>query len=484
MEDAHEVARTGGWEADLITNEILWTKMVNIIHEVPLDYIPKTFEECFEHFKEGEHRDKIYALANKTISDGTPWDEEAIMITGKGKEIWIRTKGEAEFKNGVCTRLFGICQDINDFKLAQLSYRESATQLKRAVTASKVGSWEYNLNNGETVWDEMCYELHGLDKKTAIENPYRIWKKAIHPDDFEAVKNELLLYYKGIGLGTIEYRVILPNKTIRYIKATVTFLNESNNKYYKAIGIAQDVTKEKTSEKQLKEFANLTGEQNNSLTNFAHMVSHDLRSHSTNLSVLTSLLIDKKYSESEKSEILEMLKKATESLNSTVCNLNEVVQSNSQEIKGKLVSVNLLQAITTVQNNIGVIFKEKKAICVLDISSDHKVTVVPAYLDSILLNLFTNSLKYCSLIKSPIIQITTVKEKDTLVMTFADNGKGIDIIKHGKTIFGMNKTFHRNKDARGVGLYITKNQIEAMGGFISVESEVNIGTTFTITFKI
>lgn len=484
MEDAHEVARTGGWEVDLTTNEILWTKMVNIIHEVPLDYTPKSYEECFEHFKEGEFRDRIYALASKAITDGMPWDEEVIMVTAKGNEIWIRTKGQAEFNNGVCTRIFGICQDINEFKLSQLQYRESADQLKRAITASKVGSWEYNLTNGDTIWDDICYELHGLDKVTTNLKPYRAWRSTIHPDDFEPVKNELLLYYQGIGSGTIEYRVILPDNSIRYLKATVTFLSESNGKYFKGIGITQDVTKEKISERKLKEFANLTGEQNNSLTNFAHMVSHDLRSHSTNLSVLSSLLVDKKYSEEEKNQILEMLKKATESLNSTVCNLNEVVLSNDQDIEDKLTSVNLLKAITTVQNNISTLFKDKKAICVLDIPTDHTVTVVPAYLDSILLNLFTNSLKYCYPSRPPVIQISTVIKNDTLLMEFSDNGKGIDIIKHGKTIFGMNKTFHRNKDARGVGLYITKNQIEAMGGSISVVSEVNVGTKFSIIFKI
>lgn len=69
-----------------------------------------------------------------------------------------------------------------------------------------------------------------------------------------------------------------------------------------------------------------------------------------------------------------------------------------------------------------------------------------------------------------------------LELTFTDNGKGIDLEKYGATIFGMHKTFHRNKDARGVGLYITKNQVEAMGGSITVQSKVNSGTSFKILF--
>ena len=68
------------------------------------------------------------------------------------------------------------------------------------------------------------------------------------------------------------------------------------------------------------------------------------------------------------------------------------------------------------------------------------------------------------------------------MLNVMDNGLGIDLDKYGKKLFGMYKTFHRNKDARGIGLFITKNQVESMGGKISVVSEVNVGTTFTVKF--
>ena len=281
----------------------------------------------------------------------------------------------------------------------------------------------------------------------------------------------------------MEYRIILNDGTIRFLKSTVTFVSDVKSTTQKAIGITQDVTVEKMAEKQLKEFAQITSEQNNSLTNFAHMVSHDLRSHATNLSVLTSFLEDEK-DENEKKQIVTMLKNAADSLNSTVSNLNEVVLATDTNITDIMIGINLLEAIHRVRNNISVLFLEKKGQCMIDVDPEQGITVVPAYLDSILLNLFTNSLKYSSTLRSPVIKIISKLEKNQLVIIFSDNGKGIDIEKFGGSIFGMNKTFHRNKDARGVGLYITKNQINAMGGSISVESEVNVGTTFVLKFKI
>ena len=68
-------------------------------------------------------------------------------------------------------------------------------------------------------------------------------------------------------------------------------------------------------------------------------------------------------------------------------------------------------------------------------------------------------------------------------MVIEDNGLGINLEKHGEKLFGMYKTFHKNANARGIGLFITKNQIESMGGSIEVESKVNVGTTFKINFN-
>ncbi|HZJ20457.1 MAG TPA: ATP-binding protein [Pricia sp.] len=118
----------------------------------------------------------------------------------------------------------------------------------------------------------------------------------------------------------------------------------------------------------------------------------------------------------------------------------------------------------------------------MDIDKNLKIQGIPAYLDSIFLNLFTNSIKYSSPERTPVIKIVSAQIKDKTVLTFSDNGLGIDLKRHGDKLFGMYKTFHRNKDAKGIGLFITKNQIEAMNGCIEVESTVDVGTTFKLYF--
>ena len=105
------------------------------------------------------------------------------------------------------------------------------------------------------------------------------------------------------------------------------------------------------------------------------------------------------------------------------------------------------------------------------------------YLESIFLNLVSNAIKYKAEDKTPEIFIKATVENGVQKLSFKDNGLGINLVRHGKKIFGLNKVFHRHPDAKGVGLFMTKVQVEAMGGKITVESEVNEGSIFTIKFN-
>lgn len=104
-------------------------------------------------------------------------------------------------------------------------------------------------------------------------------------------------------------------------------------------------------------------------------------------------------------------------------------------------------------------------------------------MESIFLNLIGNAIKYSAEDRVPHIEIKTEVKNEMNIITFKDNGLGIDLKKLGSKLFGLNKVFHRHPDAKGVGLYLTKTQIEAMGGTISATSEVNVGTTFTVKFN-
>ena len=109
-----------------------------------------------------------------------------------------------------------------------------------------------------------------------------------------------------------------------------------------------------------------------------------------------------------------------------------------------------------------------------------EVYLNPAYLESIMHNLISNALRYCHAERNPRISIKGFQENNTYILEISDNGIGIDLDKNGDKIFGLYNTFSNSTNSRGIGLFITKNQVEAMGGRIKVKSEIGKGSTFKI----
>ena len=104
------------------------------------------------------------------------------------------------------------------------------------------------------------------------------------------------------------------------------------------------------------------------------------------------------------------------------------------------------------------------------------------YLESIFQNLLSNAIKYRSPERHLEVHFSTQMVNERIELRVRDNGLGIDMERYGDKLFGMHKTFHEHQEARGVGLFLTKTQVETLGGEIFAESDVNVGTTFVIRF--
>ncbi|SHI39538.1 PAS domain S-box-containing protein [Pseudozobellia thermophila] len=302
----------------------------------------------------------------------------------------------------------------------------------------------------------------------------------------ENLEESLIAFRKVINGETNSYRLekkyLHKKGHIVHGILTVTAVRDNNDQLEHLIAQVIDITERKNAEVELTRLLHITKQQNDSLLNFAHIVSHNLRSHATNLSMLTGFIKQEK-DPKEISEIHHMLSDASESLNETVLHLNEVVQLKVG-VSEKMKPVNLYKTLKNVKKNLNTLIQKKNVVLHLQFPENLTVMGIPAYIDSIFLNLISNSIKYSSPDRAPEITISSKASKNRVILSIADNGLGINLDRHGKKIFGMYKTFHRNKDAKGIGLFITKNQIEAMNGTIEVQSTVNEGTTFTLHFEV
>jgi signal transduction histidine kinase len=125
---------------------------------------------------------------------------------------------------------------------------------------------------------------------------------------------------------------------------------------------------------------------------------------------------------------------------------------------------------------------EVQATLTIDVPDELRLFVNPAYLESILLNFLTNTIKYRQVDRPLVVTISSEVNASHVILSICDNGRGIDLEKNGASLFGMYKTFHGNADARGIGLFISKYQMDSMGGEIKVTSKVNEGTCFELHF--
>lgn len=330
---------------------------------------------------------------------------------------------------------------------------------------------------GLTVWANNAYlELTGLTMEEIIgHKPGYLSKGPKTDNNTRNSLREAIHDKKSFSTTILNYN---KKKEEYWFELNITPIFDIENNLLNFVGVGRDVTVRKEKEIELKRLLDLTIDQNNRLLNFSHIVSHNIRSHSSNLTMLADI-IENEEDPNEKTNYLSMLKGATEKLEETIRYLNEIV-SIQQTSNIEKTKVFLKEEIKKTKNVLNLNIKKSQISIINNIPENLIISVIPAYLDSILLNLLTNAIKYKSTNRKSFLKINCEIEGKYTVISFEDNGLGINLEKYGKKIFGMYKTFHGNNDALGIGLFITKNQIEAMGGKIEIESIENVGSTFKI----
>ena len=197
---------------------------------------------------------------------------------------------------------------------------------------------------------------------------------------------------------------------------------------------------------------------------------------------LLNLIEDITIEDPELNEIINGFNKSTHLLNETIEDLTKVmIIKDNTSIQEE--NISLKEVFENVFSQLTNQIERHKPILKLDLENVSVLNTNKAYLESILLNLLTNSLKYKS--NDRILRITILAHQtgNTVSLSFKDNGIGIDLIKNKDKVFGLYQRFHDYPDSKGLGLYLVKSQVEAMKGTIDIESQVNKGTTITLTFK-
>ncbi|WP_272022383.1 sensor histidine kinase [Olleya namhaensis] len=350
---------------------------------------------------------------------------------------------------------------------------------KFALENSGIGVWDWNAKTNVVIYSKESKKIIGF-KDDEIGSEASEWDDRVHREDRADYYEDFNDHITGVNSNYVNiHRVLHKDETYRWILDQGKIIDRDlAGNPLRIVGTHTDITKQKEAELSLKKSIDVITDQNNKLKSFAHIVSHNLKQHAGNFESILKFH-EEADSDAEKQEMFRHLRTVSKSLSKTLNSLSKIVTLQSKEsIRDKNIEID--KEVNAVIEELTFIISESSTIIYNNVRNNCNVYFSANYLHSILQNLITNAIKYKHPNRSPIITIDSDCIDDDLELTISDNGKGIDLEKFGKDIFGLYKTFHHNEDAEGVGLYLVKNQVEAFGGTITIDSKIDVGTTFKI----
>lgn len=293
---------------------------------------------------------------------------------------------------------------------------------------------------------------------------------------------EQLLGILGSSGRVNDFETIILDKSGNQVlvSANVGFIQDINGQVVGVQGTVRDVTGKKLDELEREKLILELSNKYNELMQFNYIVSHNLRAPIANLMGLANLLqLD--ITDSEKQQIFGYVLKATNEMDSLIKDLNAILSTRSSYSE-KTETFTMEEIVESVRNNLEKEIKDSGAKLIADIGAS-TITSIKSYVLSIVYNLTSNAIKYRSPERDPVVRIATYRSDDKFVIEVKDNGIGIDLEKHGKQVFGLYKRFNNAVDGKGLGLYMTKTQVEMMGGTIEIKSAPGEGTSFIVSLK-
>jgi PAS domain S-box-containing protein len=362
---------------------------------------------------------------------------------------------------------------ISSYKTGQVPFNER--NYKSIIENNSFYVVKTDLHGRYTYINPVCCNHFGLDKAKVSELNFT---DLIVPEDHQVYTDTIKKCFNQAGQSNWVILRSLRDNTVVFTEWELKVEQYQLDQPTEIIGIGHNITSI-IRQKELQEMHDITAEQNKKLINFTYVISHNIRSHVAN--IISIIELNDLCNEEEKVISWNIIKKSINGLDSTIHHLNDIItiQTNTNL---PIESIQLRFELRQIINSINMIFDKAHTKIIYHFDESASIETNPAYLDSIVLNLLTNAVKYRSAERALQIDLSLLEEEKYKIMVFKDNGIGIDLEKNGDKIFGLYKTFHGNADAKGLGLYIIKTQIEAMGGKIEVESIFGKSTTFKVYF--
>jgi len=485
LEASQSIAQIGGWELNLLTNELYWTAETYLIHETtPYEFNP-TVDAGVGYFLP-ESRRIIKEALKTAIEEGKGYDLVLDTHTTKGKLITVRTTCEVTLINGIPRRLSGIFQDITESKKAELELRRNNHLLKTSQAIAMLGGWEFDVLTTKLFWTEEIYRIHETSPEefiVTIDSALNLFPTDEKEKLEEAVQSAL--EGKDFDLELDTYT--LKGKLIKIrIKCTVIL---DGDQPVKLMGVTQNITKQKQFQNELIA-AKEKAESANTLKNkFLANMSHEIRTPMNSVIGFSDLLKNDDLSLEKRHNYIDIVENNSKQLLTLIDDIIDVSKIESDDMNFIISDCNVCEMITELE----VVFNQR----ISDNNNNNKPNLkfkrfIPKdcqnltiktdrlRLYQVISNLLSNALKFSD---KGTVSFGFNREGKHLAFFVKDEGIGIsadkttEIFQRFKQLNDKNQNFGGN----GLGLAICRGIVHLLGGEIEVKSTLNVGSEFTFT---
>ena len=470
------------WDWKIEEDSFIWNKGIQGIFGYKKEDVGNTSKWWFDRIHPEDSLKMSVKLYSFLEQKTEKWQDEYRFQCADGSYKYVFDRGFlVKDKEGKPIRMIGAIQDVTKQKEEeqQLRLLETViTQTKDAVMITDIDTTENVIPNIIFV-NSAFTDMTGYPAEEVIgKSPIMFFGPKSDILEFDKLKTAIQEYKECI-VDTISYK---KNKEEFWVNFSMIPVTNKEGEHSHWISIQRDVTEDKEREKEREQLIGELTQNNKDLKQFSYITSHNLRAPLSNLTGLLNLIDDLTIEDPELKEIINGFSKSTYLLNETVNDLVKIViiKDNPSIQKEKVL---IKEIFENVFNQLSFLISLHKPILKIDLEEVMILNINKSYLESIFLNLLTNSIKYRASNRQLRVSISSEVVDGNLILTFKDNGIGIDLVRNKDKIFGLYQRFHNHPDSKGLGLYLVKSQVEAMGGTITIESEVGKGTTFTIIFK-
>lgn len=397
------------------------------------------------------------------LVSGAVSEEYAVSIMKEGASDYILKDRLQRLPNAIIQAIEKQKTEQEKLK-AEEELLKSNERYQLACKATADVIWDWNLITNEVIWGDGYETLFG-HQLSETETTVYSWINYIHPDDKERVIQGLQETIDSNDKTSWEdgYRFKKADGTYATVLDKGVLIRGADSKPNRMVGAMKDITE--------------ITKTNNDLKQFSFIISHNLNAPLSNmLSIIAN--INHQTLDDFNANMFDMMRTSTIQLKETIGHLIEIliIKDKSLEIADIKLEEIINKTTKTLKDEINKI----NAQIILKLSNPYTKSN-KTYLESIFLNLFSNALKYRSLERPLEITITSESiSNERTQIRFSDNGIGIDMKRHKERVFGLYQRFHESIEGKGIGLFLIKSQITALGGTIYIESEVGKGTSFII----